>query len=418
MSIKQTIELALKSIIANKLRTALTVLGIVIGITAIMVVFSAGEGISSLINGQLESFGTDFIETEIKIPSKKTGTGGDIEGAQAMAFGAQVTTLTLKDFDDIKKTIPNVVGGYAAIMGQEKISYLNESRKGMLYGVTSEFIDIDKGEVESGNFFSEADDKSLSQVIVLGSDIKEDLFGDSDPIGKYVKLKKKKFKVIGVMEERGQVMSMNFDDYIYIPLRTLQKKIMGVDYAQFFIHKLQDMDIADDTAEEMRYILRDNHDITDPLKDDFRVVTMDEMMSMMDDITSAITLLLIAIVIISLIVGGVGILNVMYVIVAERTAEIGLRKAVGAKFADIMWQFLLEAIVITMLGSIIGIILGVLISWGLAAGLNQAGFDWTFAVPLKAFIISFLFALTFGVFFGVYPARKAAKLDPIEALRK
>jgi len=334
-----------------------------------------------------------------------------------MAQGAQVTSLSLEDFEEIKG-LPNITDGYAAIMGQEKISYLNEAKKSFLYGVTAEFIEIDKSEVSYGRFFTEAEDKSLALVVVLGQGVKEDLFGDSDPIGKYIKMRNKKFQVIGVLEERGSMMTMNFDDFIYVPFRSLQKKVMGIDYAQFFIHGVDDMNIVDYTAEEVRYVLRDNHDITDPAKDDFRVTTMEEMMEMLNTITDAITLMLLAIVIISLIVGGVGILNVMYIIVSERTAEIGLRKAVGAKFSEIMWQFLLEAIIITMLGAVIGIILGIAISWALAFALNQYGLDWAFIVPAEAFIVSLLFSLVFGIFFGVYPARKAAKLDPIEALRK
>ena len=417
MSINGTIRLALKSIIANKLRTVLTVLGIVIGITAVVVVYSAGAGIKSLVVGQVESFGTDIIQTEIKVPSTKKGESSDIEDSMAMAQGAQVTSLSLEDFEEIKG-LPNITDGYAAIMGQEKISYLNEAKKSFLYGVTAEFIEIDKSEVSYGRFFTEAEDKSLALVVVLGQGVKEDLFGDSDPIGKYIKMRNKKFQVIGVLEERGSMMTMNFDDFIYVPFRSLQKKVMGIDYAQFFIHGVDDMNIVDYTAEEIRYVLRDNHDITDPAKDDFRVTTMEEMMEMLNTITNAITLMLIAIVIISLIVGGVGILNVMYIIVSERTAEIGLRKAVGAKFSEIMWQFLLEAIIITMLGAVIGIILGIMIAWALAFALNQYGLDWAFIVPSEAFIVSLLFSLVFGIFFGVYPARKAAKLDPIEALRK
>ncbi|MCF7820566.1 MAG: ABC transporter permease [Candidatus Pacebacteria bacterium] len=417
MMIKQTIKLAWKSILANKLRTALTVLGIVIGITAVMVVFSAGEGIRGLILGQIESFGSDFIQTEIKVPSNKKGAEAERESAFAMAYGSQVTTLTLDDFEDILK-LKNVNSGYAAIISQERVSYLNESKKSVLYGVTADYINIDKSEIDYGRFFDDSEDKSLSQVVVLGSGIKEDLFGDSDPIGKFITLHKKKFKVIGVLQERGKVMSLDFDSYIYIPLRTLQKKMMGIDYVQMFLHKLNDTSLTRQTANEAEQILRENHDIYDASKDDFRVTTMEEMMEMLNTITSVITLMLIAIVVISLIVGGVGILNVMYVIVAERNAEIGLRKAVGAKFSDIMWQFLLESVVISSLGAVIGMLIGIFISWLLAVILNQIGLDWNFIIPFKAFIVSILFALVFGVFFGVYPAKKAAKLDPIEALRK
>jgi len=199
---------------------------------------------------------------------------------------------------------------------------------------------------------------------------------------------------------------------------------MGVDYVTYMVHQIKDLSRAEETAEEIRTILRENHDINKPndpsdvSKDDFRVTTMDEMMSMMDTVTGALTLLLLAIVAISLIVGGVGIMNIMYVAVSERTAEIGLRKAVGANTHDILWQFLIEAIFITLVGGFIGIILGVLISYLISIGATASGFDWEFAIPMKAYFVAIGFSAFFGLAFGLYPAKKAAQLDPIEALRK
>jgi len=192
--------------------------------------------------------------------------------------------------------------------------------------------------------------------------MKEKLFGDSDAIGKSIKIKKTKFRVVGVMEERGAVMTMDFDDYVYVPIRTLQKRLMGIDHVLYMVHRLYDLDLAEDTAEQARIILRENHDIEvsedDGFgKDDFRVVTMQEMMETLDVITGALTLLLLAIVIISLIVGGVGVMNIMYVVVSERTGEIGLRKAVGAKYSDIMLQFLAESVMVTFLSALVGIVI-------------------------------------------------------------
>lgn len=204
---------------------------------------------------------------------------------------------------------------------------------------------------------------------------------------------------------------------------------MGIDHVMYMIHQLKDVSLADETAEEARYILRENHDLpqeTGPYggwmetvgTDDFRVVTMDEMMETMDVITGALTLLLLAIIAISLVVGGVGILNVMYVVVSERTAEIGLRKAVGAKYQDIMIQFLIEAVLISVIGGVIGIVLGTAVSYLISFGAGSFGLDWRFNIPARAFITAFLFSFVFGVLFGVYPARKAARMDPIEALRQ
>jgi putative ABC transport system permease protein len=216
-------------------------------------------------------------------------------------------------------------------------------------------------------------------------------------------------------------MGMDFDSYIYLPVQTLQKKVMGIDYLMYAIHKLKNPEIADTTAKEMKIILRENHDIDNPLDiagvDDFAVVTMEEMMKTANDITKYITALLLAIVMVSLVVGGVGIMNIMYVVVSERTFEIGLRKAIGAKYKDIMWQFLMEAVIISILGAILGIILGILLSLLITWGANAYGLSWSFKMPIYALFVSLIFAVSSGLIFGVFPAKKAAELDPIVALR-
>lgn len=416
-AITNSLRIALKVMRANKVRTALTVLGIVIGITSIIVVYSAGEGIKGLLVDQVESFGTNIIQTEIKVPTGKKGASGETQSATAIAQGVQVTSMNHEDLEDVK-ALSNISDGYGAIITQEPISYGPELRKAMIMGVSASFIDIDKSEIDYGRFFSEEEDKSLAPVVILGQEMKEELFGASDPIGRYVSFHRSKFQVIGVMKSRGAIMGMDFDSYVYVPIRTLQKKIMGTDHFLYMIHELIDPSLAKDTALQIEDILRRNHNISDPIRDDFRVSTMDDMMEILNTVTAAITYLLLAIVIISLIVGGVGILNIMYVIVSERTAEIGLRKAVGANFNDIMFQFLLESVLITLLGAVIGIVLGILISLLVYAGANYAGLPWELSIPAKAFIVAISFSLFFGIFFGVYPARKAAKMDPIEALRK
>jgi len=228
----------------------------------------------------------------------------------------------------------------------------------------------------------------------------------------------RKFKVIGVMAKKGAVMTLDFDSFVYVPLQTLQKKVMGIDHVSYLTVKLIDNKRSADTAEQIRGVLRQNHNISNPERDDFRVSTMDDLMNTLNTVMSALTWLLLAIVIISLLVGGIGILNIMYVVVSERTAEIGLRKAVGATYNNIMMQFLIEAAVISLLGAAAGVTFGVIISWLISVGANAAGLQWTFTVPIQAFIVSIVFSLVCGMFFGVYPARKAASLDPVEALRK
>ncbi|MFA5421141.1 MAG: ABC transporter permease [Patescibacteria group bacterium] len=417
MNIFESVKISLKLMVRNKMRTGLTVLGILIGISSIVIVFSTGEGIRSLINGQIESFGTNIIQTEVKVPSDKKGMEGEMDSASSLAGGTQVTTLVERDLEDLKR-VDNIVDGYGATLTQKPVSYLSKTKAKMILGVSSSYIDIDNAEIDFGYFFTKEEESSLSQVVVLGSKAAEDIFGEEDPIGKFINIDRSKYTVIGVLKSRGATFGFNFDDMLFLPVKTLQKKIMGTDHYLYIVHQVKDPSIAEETAETMREILRENHNISDPDRDDFRVTTTKEMLDMTDTITNGITILLLLIVVISLIVGGVGILNVMYVIVSERTSEIGLRKAVGAKFSDIMSQFLIESVLITMIGAVFGISLGVLASFLICLVANQFGLDWEFVVPLKAFVVSILFAIFFGVVFGIFPARKAGKMDPVEALRK
>jgi putative ABC transport system permease protein len=417
---------AVRSMTANKVRTALTALGMIIGITAIMIVFSAGEGVRQLLNSQIESFGTNIIHTEIKAPTNKSRGNMDHEGALSIAGGTQITTLKLSDLEEIKK-LPNVTGAYGVLMGQDLATYGSYRKKVSLMGVSADYINIDKSKIEEGRFFDDAEDKSLAKVAVIGSKIKADFFGNEDPLGKEIKIGKNKFLIIGTIEPRGGGMGVDYDTYVYVPIRTIQKKVLGIDYLLYMETALDDMSKQYFIADEMRQILRRNHDIVpdiDPAtgealtnKDDFRIVTMEEMLSILGTVSSAITYLLLGIVAISLLVGGVGIMNIMYVIVSERTREIGLRKAVGAKLHDILGQFLLESVFVTLFAAIVGIALGTGISFLIAVIAQSQNLAWDFIMPLRAYITAISFSIIFGVVFGLLPARKAAKMDPITALR-
>lgn len=414
-------KIAISGLLGNKTRTGLTMLGVIIGISSIVIIMGAGDGLKGLVLGQIEEFGTNIIETEIKVPITKAGKGeaySETQGGISLATGVMITTLTTDDMDDIN-SLENIETSYAGMMGQEQVSYGGELRKAMLYGVSSTYLDIDKSEIDYGRFFDEYEEMRLSNVVVLGSEIKEELFGDSNPIGKNIKIRKRNFKIIGVMKDRGSFSILNFDDYIYVPLKTLQKRVLGINHVSYMIHKVIDMDYADQTAEDIRGILRENHNISSPIKDDFRVVTMDEMLDMLDTVTGVITLLLLAIVAISLLVGGVGIMNTMLVVISERTKEIGLRKAVGATNKNILLQFLVESIIITFVGAILGVIFGFFISYIISI-IADFYFDlnWGFSVNIVSIFIAFVFSFVLGLIFGVYPAKRASKMNPIDALRK
>lgn len=405
-------KLAWQSLIIHKSRTALTVLGIVIGIAAVIMVMSAGESIKGLVLGEIESFGTDIIQTEIKVPSTKKNSTSNAIG---MAQGIEVTTLKLSDAEAISK-LPNVKNYYAGIIGQNIFSYLNDNKSAYYYAASPSFIDIDKSEVGNGRFYSETEDNELARVIVLGYKIATDLFGDQEPVGQSIKIGKFKFKVIGVLEERGGGFGLNFDDMAFMPLQTAQKLLLGVDHVSWITTQVVNADLEDQTADDITQLLRGRHDINDPKDDDFAVTTMAEARDMISTVFGGITLLLIAIAAISLIVGGVGIMNIMYVSVTERTFEIGLRKSIGATQKEILWQFLWEAILITAVGGIIGIVIGIGLAAVTSLAAKQFGFDWPFSMPPQAIIIAFVFCAAVGLAFGYYPARRAAKMNPINAL--
>jgi putative ABC transport system permease protein len=425
-NIFSSLSLALESFRAHKVRTSLAVLGVTIGIASIIIVFSAGEGIKSLLRDQVESFGAETIQVEIKVPTSKTGFAGEQQNIASLFSGGQVTTLSLKDLEDILK-LPNIRDGYGMSYTQESVSYRNEIHHALIWASGASFVNIDRTRVADGRFFSDIEDRSLAQVAVLGAGINKKLFGDDDPLDKTIKIRDTRFRIIGVMEERGTITGIDFDDLIYVPVRTMNKRVTGADYLTNIIVQVDDMSVIDNTVEDMRVLLRENHNIEAPEgfeysifdtgRDDFRVGSMVEAIEIFDDVFATLTLVLLSIVAVSLVVGGVGIMNVMYVIVNEKTPEIGLRKAVGAKYSDIMSQFLVESVLVTLVGGVVGSILGVLMSYGIALGANSAGFVWEFSIPLVAFITAFLFSIVFGVLFGLYPARKAALMNPIEALQ-
>jgi len=409
----ESIKIAIKSLKTNKVRTWLTLLGVVIGIAAVIIVISAGDGLEGYVVDQVETFGSDFVEVEIKIPNtSQTST----ENATGFVGGVTVTTLTLDDADAVIEH-PNISDAYSGVMSQELASYQGEIKKSFVFGTTSSFDELDAGEIEEGRYFTDEEDNSQARVVVLGSKVKEKLFGDSDAVGQNIKINRINYRVVGVMEERGAVMFFDWDDLIYIPIRTLQNRVMGIDHISFIFAKMIDPSLGDQTVEDITLIMREQHGITDPKKDDFAVVSMEQASEMLSVIFIGLDILLLALVSISLVVGGVGIMNILYVSVTERTSEIGLRKAMGARSSDILFQFLWESLVISLIAGIIGITLGNLLAYSISVVAASQGLAWDFQISITGILISFGFAVGVGLVFGLYPAKRAASLNPIQALR-
>lgn len=410
-----SILLAVKNLRHNVGRTVLTLVGIVIGIMSVIVVMSSGQGVKGYILGQFDSYGTDTIQIETKVPATKATSS---QNATGQAMGIQITTLKEGDAEAMEK-LPNVVATVPGTIGQELVSYRDQNKKALLFGVGADEPLVDTAvKTSEGVFYTQQENDSLAQVAVIGLDVKNALFGEEDAVGKMVKIKNLNFKVIGVAQKRGAVTFFNYDELIYIPVKTLQKKIMGIDYVRFITVKVKDENMVDVTALDIADLLKKRHNTPREEQEDFSVMTIEQGREIVSSVFGTINILLLALTSISLLVGGVGIMNVMYVAVTERTFEIGLRKAVGARAQDILRQFLLEAIVITLLGGVVGILAGFLLVAGFSYIMSLLGFGISFAVTRDSVLLGAGFSIAVGIIFGYYPAKKASGLSPMEAMRK
>jgi len=411
---KADFQLAIVSLKAQKLRTVLTVLGIAIGIAVVITIMAAGRGLDKLVLGQLDVFSPNTINIETKVPSAKKTSN---ENAFGQSTGITITSLNDKDIETVKKH-PNITSAYGVVIGQAVVKYGGQTKTVLLWGEGANMQEVEVFNLSSGRLYTVEEENSLYQVAVLGSVVADKLFGADTAVGKSIYIKGKPFKVVGVAAKRGAMFGMDMDNVIYLPTKTMQKRLLGIDYVRQIIAKAIDKNQIKNTVLDLEESIRENHDITDPNKDDFAVNTMEEAASILSNVINGLTFLLVALVCVSLLVGGVGIMNIMYVSVSERTFEIGLRKAIGAKNKDIMIQFLMEAVTLTLLGGVVGIALGAVLAFVVYSIAVYNEFVWVYSIPILSIMLSLGFSAFVGLLFGIYPAKKAAALDPIEALRR
>ncbi|MBJ2174467.1 ABC transporter permease [Aureibaculum sp. A20] len=404
MRVLNLFKIATKAIILNKTRTLLTMLGIIIGVASVIAMLAIGEGSKESIRTTISAMGSNMITIQ---------PGADSRGP-ARGSGGDVQTLTLENYETIKEQSDLISYITPVVNGSGQIINGSNNWPSSIYGVNPEYLDIKVVGLKSGSMFTDAEVKSASKVAVIGQTVVENVFPDGqEPVGQMIRFNNIPFKVIGVLEEKGEnTFGQDQDDVVIAPYTTVQKRILAIDHLNQIIASAISEDDAPAAVEQISNILRTEHKLLDSEEDDFSVRSMEELISTFSSTSEMLTILLVAVASISLLIGGIGIMNIMYVSVKERTKEIGLRMAVGAKGADILMQFLIEAILISITGGLLGVLLGLAATVFIEEFLN-----WPTSVALYSIVISFAVCAVTGIFFGWYPARKASALDPITALR-
>lgn len=410
MNYSNLLKIALRAIAANKMRSFLTALGIIIGIASVITMLAVGQGTKRSIQANISEMGSNMI---------MISPGADFRGG-VRQDASSMETLKMADYEAIKDECSYLKAVSPTVQSSGQWIYGNNNTPSSIYGVNTEYLEIRQLSVADGEMFSDADIKSSAKVCVLGQTVVDNLFPDgSDPVGKVVRFNSIPFRVVGVLKKKGyNSMGMDQDDLVLAPYTTVMKRILAQTYLQGIQASAITEGVTDKATEEITNVLRRNHklkDATDTFEgdsDDFNIRSQEELSSMMNSTTDMLTILLGCVAGISLIVGGIGIMNIMYVSVTERTREIGLRMSVGARGVDILNQFLIEAILLSVTGGIIGVLLGVGASYAIKALAH-----WPIYIQPWSIIMSFAVCTFTGVFFGWYPAKKAARLDPIEAIR-
>ena len=408
MNLLGLLRVAMRALAVNKLRSALTMLGIIIGVAAVIVMIAVGAGAQARVEEQIRSLGSNLL----LILSGSTTAGG-----VRMGFGSNLT-ISEDDAAAIPREIPETMAA-PALRGTAQVVWGNQNWSTVIFGVTPEYVEVRQWEIAAGRLFDASDMAGATKVCLIGQTVARQLFGGSDPLGQSLRIRRVPFTVIGVLESKGQsMMGTDQDDLILMPISTARKRVLGasnlakqrsVGTIWVKVREGYDMKAAE---EQVRSLLRQRHRLQPGQDDDFSLRNLEEVAATQEASSRVLALLLAAVASVSLVVGGIGIMNIMLVSVTERTREIGLRMAVGARTRDILGQFLVEAVTLSLIGGLVGVALGVAAAFGVA---QLAG--WRIVLAPEAVLLAVAFAFVIGVFFGFYPARKAARLNPVEALR-
>lgn len=395
------------------MRSFLTILGIIIGVAAVIIIMAIGRSAQSLILDQIQGVGSNLIGVLPGVSEE--------EGPPASVLGISITTLKYDDLLALQNTrnVPEAEDGAAYVMGTVSVSRDNVSLNVSLTGTTASYVNVENAEISQGRFFIREEDTNLARTAVLGSNAAKDIFGSEEPLNKKIEINKQSYTVVGVLKERGST-AFGFasqDDSVLLPLRTAQKLVLGIDHLGFIRLKAKDPSLIGPAIANIKTTLRRQHDIDDPVNDDFSVRDQAAALETFGSITDILRYFLLAIGSVSLLVGGVGIMNIMLIAVNQRIREVGLRKAVGARTADVLAQFLVESASLSFLGGAIGIILGVLTSFLAAIIIQKLGYNWQFLISGPSIFIAAGVSVLIGIIFGSYPAWKASKTSPMEALR-
>ena len=407
MSLFSLLRLALRALAINKLRSVLTMLGIIIGVGAVIVMVAVGAGAQAKVDEQIRALGSNLL----LITSGATTSGG-----VRMGFGSNFT-LSEDDAAALNREVPGVIAA-PALRGTAQVVWGNSNWSTVIFGVTPDYLDVRQWPLAAGRVFEPAEMSGAGKVCLIGQSVARQLFGNADPLDQVIRIRRVPFTVIGVLDGKGQsLMGTDQDDLILMPISTARKRVLGGNIAKLrsvgtIWVKMGDQADSKATEDQVRSLLRQRHRLQPSQEDDFSLRNLSEVMAAQEASSRVLAILLAAVASVSLIVGGIGIMNIMLVSVTERTREIGLRMAVGARTRDILGQFLVEAVTLSLIGGLIGIGLGI----GASLAIGQLA-GWRILLSPESIVLAAAFAFAIGVFFGFYPARKAAQLNPVEALR-